>query len=132
LFNTNDYALSLSLWQLNQDLKPDNGLPFPGYHYSSSDGFYRINGSITTDLNFPDDTYEIFAYCDEARCYALGAQGNVGGPFKVGSTFQQVELDDPPYNFGTAHKFHSGEFRSDNMQRASFWNQVLLQMQLKQ
>ena len=28
-------------------------------------------------------------------------------------------------------KYHSGEFRSDNMQRASYWNEILLRMNLK-
>jgi len=130
-FNTNDYALNVALWQLNQDLKPDNGLPYPGYHYSSSSGFYRINGLITTYLNFPSDTHEIFAYGDEARCYALGGQANVGGPFKVGVAYKQIDLGQLPYNFAGAHKFHSGEFRSDNAQRAAFWNAILVQMKLK-
>jgi pimeloyl-ACP methyl ester carboxylesterase len=127
-YNTNDYALGASLWQFNQNLKPDGGsLPYPGYFYDSSSGFYRINGSTTTYLNFPTNTYEIFAYGDEARCYALGAQQNVGGKFSG----NQVELDIAPYSFTEKHKYHSGEFRSDNAQRWQFWDQVLTQMQLK-
>jgi hypothetical protein len=130
-YNTNDYALGPLLWQFNQDLKPDDGISFPGYHYSSSSGFYRINGSITTYLNFPTNTYEIFAYCDEARCYAIGAQANVGGAFKPLTQFNQIELNVAPYNYGAAHKYHSGEFRSDNMSRGSFWRQVITTFDLQ-
>lgn len=120
-FNTNDYALNVNNWQLNQNLKPDFG-----YGYNSLDGFYE--GVLTTTLlSFPTNTYLIFAHCDEARCYALGAQPNVGGVFSS----NQVELDLPPYNFGNTHKYHSGEFRSDNAQRGGFWEQVLEKMGLK-
>ncbi len=42
-FNTNDWALT-QLWPLDQNLKPDNGLIYPGYFYSVSglhpNGFY--------------------------------------------------------------------------------------------
>jgi hypothetical protein len=78
-------------------------------------------------LNLPQDTYQIFAYCDEARCYALGAQANVGGVFDG----NQVNLFSAPYNFGSEHKGHSGEFNSDNMSRAPFWKEVLISFELK-
>lgn len=58
---------------------------------------------------FPPNTYEIFAYCDEARCYALGAQANVGGVFSSGG---QLNLD-AAYGFGNLHKGHSAQFNSD-------------------
>jgi hypothetical protein len=137
-FNTNDYALSAPLWQFNQNLKPDNATT-PGYHYSSSSGFYKIIGAQTnsiTYLSFPQDTYEIFAYCDEPRCYALGAQRDVGGVFKPGVTYQQVDLisvwppDTSGGNYG-AHRWHSAEFRSDSAQRWQFWNEVLNRMGLQ-
>jgi hypothetical protein len=80
------------------------------------------------NLNFPGDTYTIFSYCDEARSYALGAQTNVAGVF---STAKQIDLEQLPYNFSSEHKYHSGEFRSDNTQRGVFWNTVLIQMNLK-
>jgi len=131
-YNTNDYALGALLWQWNQNFKPDGGsLPYPGYFYSSASGFYRINGSTVTYLSFPGDTYEIFAYCDEARCYAIGAQKDVGGAFKLNGAYQQVELNAAPYRFLDSHKYHSGEFRSDNPQRWQFWNQVLNRMGLQ-
>jgi hypothetical protein len=76
--------------------------------------------------------YEIFAYGDPAWSYALGAQPNVGGVFKSGATYNQVDLGAAPYNFGSAHKGHSAQFRSDNMRRAVFWNALLIQMGLKE
>jgi hypothetical protein len=144
-FNTNDYALHSSTfsWEYDQNHKPDHGvagfsIPYPGYYYSVSsqhpNGFYAQLGSGTNDyqnFNFPGDTYTIFAYCDQARSYALGAQANVGGAFKT-LTYHQVDLTLDPIDFSTAHKYHSGEFRSDNAYRWQFWDQVLFQMRLKQ
>ena len=87
-FNTNDYALEsgITAWPLDQDTKPDNSiLGYPGYHYSVSslhpNGYYVQYGSSSNafyNLNFPTNTYPIFAYCDQARSYALGAQMNAG------------------------------------------------------
>ena len=121
-YNTNDYALGW--WNVDQNNKPD---------IATSSGFYKIIGTgtnSTTYLSFPGDTYEIFAYGDPAWSYALGGQPSVGGAFKVGLTYQQVELDITPYNFDATHKYHSGQFRSDNMSRAIFWNTVLNKMNL--
>jgi pimeloyl-ACP methyl ester carboxylesterase len=121
-YNTNDYALNSQNWQLDQNLKPDIGYTYDAYN----GGFFR--GTIVLDpLNFPANTYELFAYCIEARCYAIGAQANVGGSF---TTARQVNLSGSPYNFANTHKYHSGEFRSDNMSRTLFWNAVLTQMRL--
>jgi hypothetical protein len=128
-FNTNDYALSR--WLLDQKTKPDHGLTsYPGYQYSSSGGFYKILGASTNAtiyLNFPTNTYEIFSFCDEARCYALGAQGSVAGAFAG----NQIELDATPFNFDTRHLFHSIEFRVDYPQTWYFWNKLLFKMALK-
>lgn len=115
-FNTNDWALSW--WKPNQDMKPDSGYNYDGTNFWHS-------GLL---LLFPVDTYEIFALADEARCYAIGAQPNVGGVFL---TSRQVDLGVPPFNFSTQHKYHSGQFRSDNMARAIFWNRLLVEMRLK-
>ena len=119
LFNPQDFALRA--WTLGQNTKPDvlRGYGFNGTNF--------IWGYPPTLLLFPADTYEIFSFCDEARCYALGAQPNVGGAF----TGNQVELDLPPYNFTDDHVYHSGEFRSDYAQRWQFWYQILHQMGLK-
>jgi hypothetical protein len=141
-FNTNDYALHSATfsWEYNQNHKPDISITdYPGYHYDVSglhpNGFYVQFGSGTNDfhnLNFPDDTYSIFSYCDQSRSRALGAQTDVAGIF---STSQQVDLSTVwPFDAGSysAHRWHSAEFRSDNTQRWFFWNQVLVKMKLNQ
>jgi hypothetical protein len=92
-YNTNDYALAGS-WLIDQNLKPDDGFT-PAYHFvtpsgTHPSGFYRQSGSTETDLYFPPNTYELFAYADEARSYALGAQAYVGGPFKIGLAYKQI------------------------------------------
>jgi hypothetical protein len=117
-FNTNDFALSF--WRIDQDIKPDI---LANYRY---DGTNFLQGG--TLLLFPTDTYEIFAHCDEARCYAIGAEPNLGGVFQ---TAAQVDLGLAPYNYGPQHKFHSGQFRSDNMSRGVFWDTLLRTSRLK-
>ena len=120
-FNTNDFALSK--WQIDQNLKPD-----VGYSYQSSiDTWWQIHPILNTELVFPQDTYEIFSYGDEARCYALGAQQDVGGVFTPAS---QVELDAAPYGFGSQHLFHSFQFRLDNAQSMTFWHRILIKFGL--
>jgi hypothetical protein len=119
-FNTNDWALT-KLWPADQNLKPDAGYGYNGTNFTS--GFF-----FPSPLYFPTNTYTIFAFCDEASSYALGAQINVAGVF---STANQVGLNSAPYNFADNHVDHSGEFRSDNARRSTFWNEVLVKMRLK-
>jgi hypothetical protein len=121
-FNTNDWALSAIAWQADQNSKPDWG-----YGYNGTDFYYQPFLSRTY-LYFPQNSYTIFSFCDQAHAFAVGMQPNLGGAF---TTSKQVELDIPPYGFNTAHIYHSGQFRSDNPQRWQFWNQVLVQMKLK-
>jgi hypothetical protein len=117
-FNTNDFALSY--WQTDQNLKPDTGFSYSGTNFFAG-------GS---EIDFPSATYEIFAYADEARCYALGAQLNVGGAFKVGAVYNQLDLFAAPYNFGRLHVGHSLQFRLDYPQSTLFWNTLLSKMKL--
>lgn len=138
-YNTNDYALGW--WNVDQNQKPDNGLGgvginYPGYFYSTSSGFYKIAGS-QYNLSFPANTYEIFAYADPSWSYALGAQASVGGVFKKGSLYQEVDLpsvwpvDTHPHSTNSPyseHVWHSAQFRSDNMSRAVFWNTLMKRM----
>jgi hypothetical protein len=129
-YNTNDYALETYAlgWTTDQDMKPDNG-----WGWNVANGFYREGIVFQTPLNFPTNTYEIFAYCDEGRCHALGAQADVGGTFTTArqvdmhsvwppDTHLQQQMHGLPYS---AHVWHSAEFRSDNASRAIFWNTVL-------
>jgi len=124
-FNAQDYVLNI--WNTDENLKPDSSLT---YAFTTSDGYYKSGGYPTNyiDLSFPTNTYELFAFCVPARCYALGAQSNVAGVF---FTPGQVDLFASPYSFGSAHKGHSAEFRSDNMNRAVFWSQLMTTFKLK-
>ena len=122
-FNTNDWALTL-LWEPDQNLKPD-----ATYSYQNPPGqFYEW----LVPLYFPQDTYKIFAYCDDARSFALGAQANVKGAFYSGGQINQLDLSLPPYYFTGTHLYHSGQFRSDNAQFWPVWNRMLIKMALKE
>jgi len=115
-YNSQDYALAR--WEVDEDFKPDG---HAGFSYNSSSNEFYLTG---TELYFPNDTYVIFPYCATAFCYGLGEQGNVSGAFKVGLTFQQVDLG-VTFGFGNTHADHSAEFNSDNMNRAAFWDTLL-------
>jgi hypothetical protein len=115
-YNANDWALAANHWQLDQDLKPDRKYLYDGINFFSESHM----------LGLPQDTYQIFAYCDEARCYALGAQANVGGAFAG----NQLNLFASHFSFGSEHKGHSAQFNSDNMHRWLFWQQFLLSTKL--
>jgi len=120
-YNQQDWALAR--WEVDQDFKPDFQA---GYAYDASKMKFTKNYSIGTELDFPLNTCEIFAYCDTAFCYALGEQAFVGGRFQ---TSQQVNLD-LTFGFGNTHTGHSKEFNSDNMSQAAFWNTLLGKMRL--
>jgi hypothetical protein len=124
-FNTNDYALNK--WLTDQYYKPD---ALRGYGFNEYSEFYYGYVDPITILNFPTNTYQIFSYADPSWSYALGAQLNVGEVFKVGTAYNEIELDATPYSFGDQHIYHSLEFRSDPPQLWQFWNQVLLSMKL--
>jgi Alpha/beta hydrolase of unknown function (DUF900) len=126
-YNTNDWALNANIWQLNQDIKPAIG-----YGYNTTTGQFFQQVLIANPLNFPTDTYKIFSYCDEARCFALGAQPNVGGKF----TGNEVNLPsvwppDPSAAGYRTHIWHSAQFRSDAAHRWQFWDNTLIKLQLK-
>ena len=132
-FNTNDWALAAGIWQRDQNSKPDYGYTY----LATPDTWWEEVGIPESpseiQIFFPQDTYTIFSFCDQAHAYALGAQLNVGGVF---STNNQVNLPgvwppDPLNNAYRDHIWHSAEFRSDNPQRWQFWNQVLVKMKLK-
>jgi hypothetical protein len=122
-FNTNDAVLNY--WLTGQKFKPDGTV---GYSYSTSSGYFYTIPTPPQQLLFPGDTYKIFAFCQQAECNCIGEQTNLGGQFR---TPFQIDLAGPPYNYQDTHKYHSAEFRSDNMSRAVFWNQLLVQMGLK-
>ncbi len=117
-YNTNDWALGI--WKTDQDFKPTGS---KGYAWDNLWG--RFEQHLFPDrirlLAPPQDTYEIFAFGVESRCFALGAQPGVAGVF---STASQIDLKQQ-FGFDTEHKYHSGQFRSSNMKRFEFWGQLL-------
>ena len=136
-YNLNDYALGK--WVIDQDLKPDHGgLAYPGYYYdppptSHPSGFYKIVGSDPSiDLLFPANTYVIFAYCDEARSFALGATANVNrfSPQNLPGLWPDDTSTTDPNQKYSAHKWHSAEFNFDNMQQGAFWKNLMSQFGL--
>lgn len=125
-FNTNDYALNK--WTINQNLKPDET---ESYLYVASPAAghsqFLYHNLIDRDLYFPADTYELFAFCIESRCFALGAQPGVQGVFEAAA---QVNLD-TSFQFGSLHKGHSAQFRSTNIKRAQYWRQLITTFDLE-
>jgi len=116
-FNPVDWALTGSTiarptWLYDQSLKPDISYSWDGTHF----WYY------STLLQFPTNTYQIFAMCAQSYSWALGAETNNPRTFFAPAS---VNLSVAPLNFGSAHKGHSGQFRSDNMSRAVYWNQLL-------
>lgn len=111
-YNPLDWALDK--WTIDQNLKPVDTL---GFSYATNT-FFQFQGQPSERiLTCPTDTYELFAYCVEGQCWALGAQTNVAGVFQ---TAQQINLN-TTYSFDATHKGHSAQFRSTNMKRAPFW-----------
>ena len=131
--NLDDYALSsVFAWPGNQDTKPDNNWQCQlvatnsvntntGYTYWDTNNTQLIlNGREA----YRDQTHEIFSYIAQAESKALGCaedpthhiRGEIGG---------SVNLNRPPFNFKNNTYEHSAEFNSINMNRRSYWWQVL-------
>ena len=126
-YNSVDWALSYWKWQITQVLKPD-----VNYHYSIpswdtvniTSRFWKIP---STNLNFPGDRFEVFSYAAESRAFATGAQSSTGGKFNIA---ESVNLNDATFNFGSAHKGHSAQFRSFIQKRWTYWTKVLEDMSI--
>ena len=69
-------------------------------------------------LTLPNDRFQIFAYCAEARVKALGTQPT-GGVF---TSFTNLQAQ---FNFGRDHLWHSGQFRSFYAARFQYWVALL-------
>jgi hypothetical protein len=123
-YNQSDWALNL--WLTDQNLKPADSLD---YSFDiSSNTFFQFQGTPTQRiLTTPTNTFELFAFCVEGQCWALGAQTNVAGVF---TTARQLDLD-ATFAFGNAHKGHSGQFRLTNMKRAAFWTTYATRLGVK-
>jgi hypothetical protein len=144
-YNTNDYALQRSVWQLNQLLKPDQFVPENGvlwdYGYNGSandfqpwNHFFKENSTsyVVTNLdivNILANHYEAMAYAAQSYTTALGATPNVGnlaGNISLGRiTNPRIWPSDPTGNNYTEHFWHSAEFRGDNPLMQGYWNELL-------
>jgi hypothetical protein len=114
-FNTNDVVLT-NLWRNTQNTKPDFLYGFNGTN------FYTGIPLLNTPLFFPANTYEIFAYCDEARCEAMGAQPNLGGPFLIN---RQLNLSTLSSFVVSLYENHNAQFLSFSADTWPFWREVL-------
>lgn len=110
-YNPDDFALAL--WNLDQSLKPNLVM---GYYWDSNYDFYMSFNSIVRSLDPIADRYEIFSMAAEARCYALGTQQGIGGPF-----FYVNDLNLSGYSFTGARTHHSAQFNSTIQLRRNFW-----------
>jgi hypothetical protein len=127
-YNQEDFALHY--WVIDQDFKA-NSL---NYHYTTpttqfpSGFYYEPPFNLPRALTFPTNTYETFAQAVQSYSFALGAETNIASTFSIRTP---INLDVPPYDFGSHHVGHSLEFRSDNMTVEPYWNQLLVSFSLK-
>ena len=72
-----------------------------------------------TELLFPDDRYEIFAFAAPSWSKALGEQEGIRGPFN-----EVIDLQHE-FSFGSQPRGHSAQFRSTCWRRHKYWTKVL-------
>ena len=127
--NRIDFALNSTLaWPVNQFTKPDWGwryqlVPTNSVNTNGSYTYWDTN-RVQLHLEHIDQAHTIFSYIAMAWSKALGCaedpthhvRGEVGGA---------VNLNDPPFNYGNNTYEHSAEFNSINMNRRTYWWQVL-------
>ena len=126
-FNVNDWALDA--WKTDQTLKPNDGLTFQGYYWTTKSsahpsGYYKIAGSNDYNLSYPGNTYEILAFCVQSESYALGAESSVNG-FTM-QNLQNLWPADPfqGNDYGT-HPWHSAEFLFSSAEQWNWWGALL-------
>ena len=123
-YNPYDYGLNGIVWQLDQQLKAEDG-----FSYVWPDGFIKYEGPFPQHriLAFPNDRFEVMAFAAEARAYAIGMYGDTRGVFLEENVFniQSYFGKSRPQDDYSEHKYHSGEFRGTNMQRWKYWKAVL-------
>ena len=73
---------------------------------------------------YHDQTYDIFAHIAQAESKALGCAEDSTHHIQ-GEINSVVNLNNPPFGFGSATYEHSAEFNSINMNRRTYWWQVL-------
>ena len=74
-FNTNDFVLDH--WLAYQ---PDKPVSYLDYGYTSGNYWQIVSGEYDY-LHFPTNTYQIFSFCQQAKCNCIGEQGSLGGVF---------------------------------------------------
>jgi pimeloyl-ACP methyl ester carboxylesterase len=134
IFNFNnrvDYALSSTFaWQANQETKPDIGwycqfVATNTVNTNSAHTYWRGNAKLLLDgEDSHDQTYEIFAHISQAESKALGCAEDPTHHIR-GEIAGSVDLNVAPFNYGNNSYEHSAEFNSINMNRRTYWWQVL-------
>src|SRR5581483_11020738 len=144
-YNTNDFALARTHWQLDQLTKPDQnvleGATTWSYGYTGTPNdpppwaFWKqqVNSANVVFFNVLNlnDRYETSAYAAQAYATALGAT-----PVSLLFVTRDVDLTrtspstiwpspDPLGNNYGSHFYHSAEFRADNAQQQSYWSELL-------
>ena len=118
--NKDDYALTK--WLINQDTKPDNGWQYlrPSQEWRRT----LDSGEPLLNLQFPQNTYDIYAHMAEARSRALGAAER-GGYSVQGQIGFKINLNGVPFSYSANDYEHSAQFRSTILQRRTYWSQLL-------
>jgi len=113
-----DFALDA--WQTGQKWKPNDseGYSCHAFDAANNDGNFLYGGDYPP-LQFPRDTYEIFAHAAEGRSLAIGAEGAGGmkGKFDLANGFTPGSDS----NFTADPADHSAQFRGTLMIRWEFW-----------
>jgi hypothetical protein len=141
-YNTNDYALQRSVWQLDELLKPDydvlEGTTNWSYYYSGSandpppwtTNFYKqiFLGSTVVDFNIVTsllNRYEVMGYDAQAYTTALGATPGITNLFNLNLPIVwPPDLVHPTHPYDE-HFYHSAEFRGDSTGEWNYWNTIL-------
>jgi hypothetical protein len=139
-FNRND--LILTLWELDQEFKPDNAIIGSDFGYGYGDPvqstnplerFWKVRAlSGTIQLHIGNaanlrDRYEIMSFAAEAESRALGRVFVSVAGFEVHDMpGEQMWGTDPlaPHDFSD-RKWHSGQFNFTNMQVRKYWAALL-------
>jgi hypothetical protein len=141
-YNENDWALSAPVWQFNQITKPDfadaPNLLWEYYYVGdftgapASDGFRKVgkytnlSGEVILGLGNRtalQDRYEIMSFDSESRVKAFGATPNISQGISGSVNLQTTWPADADNH--SAHKWHSGEFRSTIQLERNYWKTLL-------
>jgi hypothetical protein len=117
--NPGDFALAL--WKLNQRA-PALGKPDRGYGFSWRPPAFWAAKPTRHRLQFPRDTYEIFAHAAPAYSDALGAESRQSRP--VTPFGVPVNLAEE-FGFGSLPSDHSAQFHSTLRERRPYWERLM-------